>query len=105
LFPRDIPGNVDIGPPDVLTNDITFVVTFSGSVTPSWKLVRWSVNSNTPLATAARVRTNEALIALGPAKQGANGKAAGPSQSVIELRNIALIGSAINISNIAAVNR
>ena len=94
LFARNIPGNVDIGRPDVLTNDITFVVTFSGSVTPSWKLVRWSINQNTPFATASRVRTNEALIALGPA----GGKGKGPSQSVIEFRNIALIGSALNIS-------
>jgi hypothetical protein len=106
LFPRDISGNVDRDPPDVLTNDVTFIVTFSGSATPSWKLVRWSVNSSTPLATAARVRTNEALIALGPAgKPGAKGKATGPSQSVIEFRNIALIGSVINISNLAATTR
>jgi hypothetical protein len=98
LFPRNIPGNIDPapGPPDVLTDDITFVVTFSGSVTPSWKLVRWSVNGATPFATAARARTNEALIALGP--PGGKKGAPAPSDSVIQFRNISLIGSAISVT-------
>jgi hypothetical protein len=99
LFARNIPGNVDVGPPDVISDDVTFIVTFTGSATPSWKLVRWSVDPSGSLATASRVRTNEALIVLG--KKGAAGKPgtpSGPTQNVIDFRNIALIGSAINIS-------
>jgi len=102
LFPRNIPNNVDIGPPDVLSDDITFIVTYSASATPSWKLVRWSIDPSGSLATASRVRTNEALIVLGPAgKASAKGKAgvrSGPSQTVIDFRNITLMGSALSIS-------
>lgn len=101
VFARDITKNVDMGPPDVLTDDITFVVAYSASVTPSWKLVRWSVNPSSPFANASRTRTNEALIALGPAGKTAKGKGAapsGPSQTVIDFRNITLMGSALSIS-------
>jgi hypothetical protein len=113
LFPHNIPGGVDPGRPDVLTDDITFVVTFTGSATPSWKLVRWSVNPNSPFASASRARTNEALIALGPSEEGKkNGKkTSGPSETVIQFRNIALIGSALNVSliqsplNFSLINR
>jgi hypothetical protein len=96
LFPLNIPGFVDRTPPDVLTDDITFVVTFSGNTTPTWKLVKFSVNDNSPFLSVSRARTNEVLIALGPAKPGVKG--AGkvrplPSQAVIDFRNAALINS------------
>jgi hypothetical protein len=107
LFAHNIPGGVggvDPGRPDVLTDDITFVVTFNGSATPSWKLLRWSVNPNSPLVSATRARTNEALIALGPSDDSKKGgkNPSGPSETVIEFRNIALIGSAFNV---ALINR
>jgi hypothetical protein len=98
LFPFDtsIP---DAKVPDVLTDDLTFVVSFNGNVTPSWKLVRVSVDPSSPLFSATRTRTNEALIALGPSKSTTSGKSApGPSQTVIDFRNISLIGSALNVS-------
>jgi hypothetical protein len=105
LFARGISDNLDAGRPDVLTDDITFVVAYNASATPSWKLVRWSVNPNAPLASAARTRTNEALIAIGPAEKNEKGQPVGPSASVIEFRNIALIGSALTIANITLRNQ
>ncbi len=101
LFPLDIPHNVDAKPPDVLTDDLTFVVSFSGNITPTWKLVRSSINPSSPLFSATRTRTNEALIALGPPKtstKGAPATSKGPSQTVLDFRNISLIGSALNVS-------
>jgi hypothetical protein len=83
--------------PDVLSDDITFLVTLSGSVTPTWKLVRFTVNPSSPFFSATRSRTNEALIAIGPSKKDESGKKTA-SPEVIEFRNIALIGSALNIA-------
>jgi hypothetical protein len=104
LFPHNVSGAVDAGRPDVLTDDITFVVTFSGSATPTWKLIRWSINPNSPFVSASRARTNEALIAIGPSEESKKDgtKTSGPSETVIQFRNIALIGSALNV---ALINR
>jgi hypothetical protein len=58
---------------DVLSYHVKFVVISSGSVTPTWKLVRVaSGNGSLPLASAGRTRTHDLLVTFGPAfKPGA----------------------------------
>lgn len=53
------------------TEDIKFEIVTTGNLTPTWKLVRVSANSNSPLFNATRDRTQEILITMGPVdKQG-----------------------------------
>ena len=55
---------------------LTFVVSIGGNVTPSWKFVRLSVNPSGPFLSAARTKTSQVIITLGPLA-----KAAGPAGS------------------------
>jgi hypothetical protein len=58
---------------DILSYHVKFIVISSGSVTPTWKLVRLTTgNGNLPLASINRTRTHDLLITFGPAfKPGA----------------------------------
>lgn len=53
-------------PNDVISLETKFIVTTSGSVSPSWKLVKVSVNGSNPLFTAGRVRTHDLIVTIGP---------------------------------------
>jgi hypothetical protein len=58
---------VDPGRPQFSTfqEDLTFVGTLSGNVTPVWKLTRISANTSGSLANASRSTTGDILITLG----------------------------------------
>jgi hypothetical protein len=45
---------------------ITFVVSFGGNVTPSWKFIRLSVNPSGQFLSATRTNTSVIIITLGP---------------------------------------
>ena len=52
---------------DILSYHVKFIVISSGSVTPTWKLVRIATNNGAiPLASANRTRTHDLLITFGP---------------------------------------
>jgi hypothetical protein len=87
-LPYYLPNNVDHTAPDVLTHEVAFVVVASGSVTPSWSLVRVSANTAGSLAAAARTSTGDVIVSLAPAKT-----AGGPLQ---DAQNIAKINSGFN---------
>lgn len=63
---------------------LTFVVTFSGNVTPSWKLIRLSVNPSTPFIDASRIKTSTIIITLGPLEKPAT--PAGPAELAFQAR-------------------
>lgn len=63
---------------------LTFVVTLGGSVTPSWKLIRLSVNPNGPFVNASRVKTSTIIITLGPLAKPAT--PAGPAELALQAR-------------------
>jgi hypothetical protein len=48
-----------------LQEDITFVATYGGNVTPTWKLTRISADTSGNLASATRSTTGDILITLG----------------------------------------
>jgi hypothetical protein len=56
---------------DVISHEVTFVILYSGNVTPSWKLVNVSVNQGSlPFLSAQRSRTQDLLISMGPTADG-----------------------------------
>jgi hypothetical protein len=64
---------------DVISHQITFLIQYSGNVTPTWKLVRISVNPSSPLFNAQRSRTQDLVVTMGPATE--DGKLAQQAQN------------------------
>lgn len=54
----------------VISHEVKFEIVSTGSVTPTWKLVRVSANSGTTLFNASRDRTQDLIVTLGPASDG-----------------------------------
>jgi len=75
---------------DVISHEVTFVILYSGNVTPSWKLVRVTANQGSlPFFSAQRSRTQDLLITMGPSAAGA------PSQEVQNATLASQIGIAV----------
>jgi len=51
---------------NTFTEDITFVATLGGSVTPTWKLAQVSANTSGSLLSATRTNNNQLTITIGP---------------------------------------
>jgi hypothetical protein len=51
---------------NTFTEDLTFVASLGGSITPTWKFARVSVNPTAPFLSASRSSTNELIVTLGP---------------------------------------
>ena len=49
-----------------ISYDVKFIIVSSGSVTPTWKLVRITANTSGTLFSAGRTRTHELIITIGP---------------------------------------
>jgi hypothetical protein len=62
-------------PYDTFSEQITFVALFGGTVTPTWKFFRTSVNETSTLLTANRTNTDNLTITLGALQQQATAKA------------------------------
>lgn len=62
-----VPGDTK-GPlkSNVISHQIKFIVTSSGSLTPGWKLARVSINQSGSFLTSSRDRTHDLTITLGP---------------------------------------
>ena len=67
-FPFYLPGNVgdNATPPDILSQEVAFVVVVNGNVTPSWKLVNISANQAASFIAAGRTDTGDLILTLGP---------------------------------------
>jgi outer membrane murein-binding lipoprotein Lpp len=50
---------------DVISHEVKFQIVTSGNITPTWRLVRVSANTGSPLFGASRDRTQSLLITLG----------------------------------------
>jgi hypothetical protein len=53
-------------PFNTFEDQITFTASYGGSVTPSWKFVRTTVDQNSTLLSATRSEINTAIITMGP---------------------------------------
>jgi hypothetical protein len=59
------------GPFDTITHHVNFTVVAGGTVTPTWKLVRFSADTSGTLLGANRTQYDDLLITLGPTQLGA----------------------------------
>jgi hypothetical protein len=75
------PGPALYDPIDLIGETVNFYITLTGSVTPTWKLVRVTAPLAPTFASAIRKDTNTLILTLGrPAYQ--DGKVAGPSSAM-----------------------
>jgi hypothetical protein len=87
VFLSTVPGTI-IGPYSAFSYEVTFVVVYGGTATPTWKLVEFTVNPDSPFISASRTRTHDITITLAPPGDQAAAEAA-------SIHNAALIGQAV----------
>jgi hypothetical protein len=74
---------------DTVSYEVKFVIVSSGSVTPTWKLVRVSANSGaSPFFNVGRTRTHDLIITIG-----------GPSQQTANTHLASQIGNSVSNAN------
>jgi hypothetical protein len=94
-------GDPSKSPFSTLSNDLTFLTSFGGSVDPTWHLIRVTANSSPTLFSATRTNTNELILTFGPINKKAT---TSPTEVVLSditimVHNAALIGSATGSAN------
>lgn len=87
VFLTTVPGTI-VGPYSAFSYQVSFVVVYGGAVTPSWKLVDFTVNPDSPFLSGTRTRTHDITITLAPPGDPAAAEAA-------VIHNAALIGQAV----------
>jgi hypothetical protein len=87
IFLSTVPGTV-IGPYSAFSYQVTFVVVYGGAITPTWKLVEFTANPDSPFLNASRTRTHDVTITIAPPGDVAAAEAAA-------IHNAALIGQAV----------
>ena len=102
-----IPGSVSQpfktgGPLDLIEHHVTFDVTFGGNITPSWKFVNVTANTDGTFFSASRDRKDDLLITMGPSqiedtkRELIARRAVGPSTAVANAHLAAQIGQAVS---------
>jgi hypothetical protein len=70
-FPFYLPGNVSPKAPEATSQEIEFVVSVDGNITPSWKLVRVATSGGSNgMFDASRSKTNDIIVSIGPSFGG-----------------------------------
>jgi hypothetical protein len=67
-------GAPEPGQKNVLSHTVSFQVVTGGSTTPSWKLVRATVNPSGNFFSTTRDRTHEIIITFGPTDKARGGR-------------------------------
>jgi hypothetical protein len=80
--------------PDTVSYEIKFVIVSSGSVTPTWKLVKFSANTAGDFFTVGRTRTHDLIITIGP-----------NDATTLDSHLASQIGNAVSNSNRAILSR
>ncbi|MBR0793752.1 hypothetical protein JQ631_32120 [Bradyrhizobium manausense] len=95
LLPSDVlPKKDGSNKTDSVSYEIKFEIVSSGNITPTWKLVRVSANTDGPLFGTGRTRTHDLIITLGPKTNETN-----------NAHLAAQIGSAVGSANRALLSR
>jgi hypothetical protein len=77
----------------VLSHDIKFDITTSGTATPSWKLKRVTYNPSGTFFSTSRDRTHDLIITMGPGDQtGFTGNAAPAADAALQIGNAVSTG-------------
>ena len=108
VFLAKVPGSVVIAdlsdpkkakkitdPFSTFSYQITFVASYGGSVTPTWKFTQISVNPTSPFFSTSRQHTQDLTVAIGETKPATKNKPAAPSGEQIMLLQTALFGQAV----------
>jgi hypothetical protein len=85
----------------VLTHEVKFEVISGGDLTPSWKLVRATVNPSGTFLAVNRNRTHDLIITLGPTDVTTSGPNKGkrvPSRAAADAALVSQIGAAVGTS-------
>lgn len=70
-FPFYLADNVSAKAPEATSQEIEFVVSVDGNVTPAWKLVRIATGGGQPgMFDANRSKTNDIIVSIGPSYGG-----------------------------------
>lgn len=80
--------------PDTVSYEIKFVIVSSGSVTPTWKLVRFSANTSGDFFSLGRTRIHDLIITIGP-----------NDSTTLDSHLASQIGNAVSNSNRAVLSR
>ncbi|MGX1350416.1 hypothetical protein AB7M49_003992 [Bradyrhizobium elkanii] len=80
--------------PDTVSYEIKFVIVSSGSVTPTWKLVKFSANTSGDFFSVGRTRTHDLIITIGP-----------NDSTTLDAHLASQIGNAVSNSNRALLSR
>ncbi|MGP0094866.1 MAG: hypothetical protein ACLPKB_33670 [Xanthobacteraceae bacterium] len=91
-----------VSPYTTFTEDITFVASYGGSVTPMWKFATIAIDPSSNMASATRTHTNDVLITLGPVAKPADPAlktAAQLSDEAKSVHDAQLIGTFTGSSN------
>ena len=92
--PNTVDNKPGKSPFSTFTYQVTFVVTKSGNVTPSWSLARVSANTSGNFLSGQRVNTDDLTITMGPPATDSKGEV-GPNQDVRDAHLAALIGQSV----------
>jgi hypothetical protein len=70
-FPFYLPGNVSAKPPDATSQEIEFLTTIDGNISPTWKLLRVTAGGGAPgMFDANRSNTHDVIVSIGPSFGG-----------------------------------
>lgn len=70
-FPFYLPGNISPKPPSATSQEIEFIVSVDGNITPTWKLVRVATSAGSSgLFDANRSDTHDIIVSIGPSFGG-----------------------------------
>lgn len=80
--------------PDTVSYEIKFAIVSSGTVTPTWKLVKFSANTSGDFLSFNRTRTHDLIITIGP-----------NDSTTLDSHLASQIGNAVSNSNRAILTR
>jgi hypothetical protein len=82
-------------PFSVFSYEVTFVAAYGGNATPTWKLLRATVDPTSPLFNTSRQKTNDLTITIGAAKPATSSSAAVLSNEAQQVHFAHLIGQSV----------
>jgi hypothetical protein len=90
-----LPKKPKASPYSVFSDDITFVASYSGDITPTWKFLRVTVDPTGMFASASRIKTDTLTITLGPATPATKGRPAQVSEGARNIHYSSILGHAV----------
>jgi hypothetical protein len=94
-FIATVPGSTGNTPYSVFNEEITFVVSYGASATPTWQFLKVTIDTSSPLFNATRTKTHDLTITLGPASPATQARPAQIARQAQDVHLAALIGQSV----------